>query len=125
MAVRAGVSLRSLAPLMGLSVASLFGYRSGSIPISRKAWSKLEQFEEAILKGRASAETATSVINLKDFSTGESEKFDSVIREDATPYRAVVKEIAKHSSGSDQESLLERIAVALEKLVEIEQRKNP
>lgn len=30
---------------MDLSVASLFGYRNGSIPVSAKAWSKLEQCE--------------------------------------------------------------------------------
>lgn len=39
------VSLRALAPAMGLSVASLFGYRNGSIRISAKAWQKLEQAE--------------------------------------------------------------------------------
>ena len=32
---------------MGLSVASLFGYRSGSLKISPKAWGKLEQAEQA------------------------------------------------------------------------------
>lgn len=45
LAASKGVSLRSLAPLLGLSVASLFGYRSGNLPISRKGWSKLEQAE--------------------------------------------------------------------------------
>lgn len=37
--------MRELAPMMGLSQASLFGYRSGKIPVSRKAWSKLEAVE--------------------------------------------------------------------------------
>jgi hypothetical protein len=41
-----GISLRSLAPRLGISVASLFGYRSGKIPVSKKAWSKLERLEQ-------------------------------------------------------------------------------
>lgn len=41
------VSLRELAPKIGISVASLFGYRSGNIKISPKAWRKLEQAELA------------------------------------------------------------------------------
>jgi hypothetical protein len=45
LAQKLGISLRSLAPVMGISVASLFGYRNGSIPISTKAWRKLEQVE--------------------------------------------------------------------------------
>lgn len=39
------ISLRELAPILGISQASLFGYRSGKIPISAKAWSKLEAIE--------------------------------------------------------------------------------
>lgn len=39
------VSLRNLAPIIGISSASLFGYRSGNIAISSKAWSKLEYAE--------------------------------------------------------------------------------
>lgn len=50
-----GLSLRALAPSMDLSVASLFGYRNGSIPISNKAWKKLERAEaEAGLKASVS-----------------------------------------------------------------------
>lgn len=48
LAVLKRVSLRGLAPLMGLSVASLFGYRNGSIKISNKAWGKLEECEASI-----------------------------------------------------------------------------
>jgi hypothetical protein len=56
LAAERGISLRALAPAMGLSVASLFGYRNGSIPISRKAWAKLEQAERGDLdKDAASA----------------------------------------------------------------------
>jgi hypothetical protein len=39
--------------VLGLSVASLFGYRSGSIKISPKAWSKLERAERAAGVGTA------------------------------------------------------------------------
>lgn len=40
-----GISLRELAVKMGLSKASFFGYRAGTIPLSRKAWAKLEEAE--------------------------------------------------------------------------------
>lgn len=38
---------------MDLSVASLFGYRSGSIKLSNKAWGKLEQCEAELSKAGA------------------------------------------------------------------------
>ena len=41
------ISLRDLAPRIELSVASLFGYRSGSLKISPKAWGKLERAEKS------------------------------------------------------------------------------
>lgn len=47
LAEKLGISLRILAPVMDISVASLFGYRNGSIPVSKKAWSKLERSEIA------------------------------------------------------------------------------
>jgi len=43
-----GCSLRELAPKIGVSEATLFGARSGKIPISLKTWSKLEHAEESL-----------------------------------------------------------------------------
>jgi len=40
---------------MNLSVASLFGYRNGTIPISAKAWGKLEQAEMTLGRGDQAA----------------------------------------------------------------------
>jgi len=63
---RMGISLRALAPRLHLSVASLFGYRSGKIPISAKAWSKLERVESEVLKQGDPARFAGNDGNPKD-----------------------------------------------------------
>lgn len=72
--------MRGLAPKLGLSVASLFGYRSGKIPISIKAWSKLEHLEAAT-SGLKTAEFVKSVTfpNHHDWDYG---KESSVLRDD-------------------------------------------
>jgi hypothetical protein len=62
-----GISLRSLAPRLGLSLASLFGYRSGKIPISAKAWSKLEQAEAEAQRARREAAFAEREAKLNEF----------------------------------------------------------
>jgi hypothetical protein len=62
-----GISLRSLAPRLGLSVASLFGYRSGKIPISAKAWSKLERAEQEAKRARREAAFAEKEGKLNEF----------------------------------------------------------
>jgi hypothetical protein len=46
---------------MGLSVASLFGYRNGSIKISTKGWGKLEQAERLAGIWMASGNAQSSV----------------------------------------------------------------
>lgn len=43
-----GVSLRQLAPELDISPASLFGYRSGKLPITSKAWAKVKKAEDAL-----------------------------------------------------------------------------
>jgi len=113
---RLGISLRALAPMMGLSVASLFGYRNGSIRISTKAWCKLEQAEEALeAKGNpppipsyqfcSDAIFAQSSANLKE-PMEMAGNFPAMLREEISEYRADEK----------IHVLLERIATALEKL---------
>jgi len=44
------ISLRDLAPKIGISQAMLFAYRNNKYPISEKAWRKLEAAEEAVAK---------------------------------------------------------------------------
>lgn len=107
-----GISLRALAPAMGISVPSLFGYRSGKIPISGKAWSKLDHTEK---------EQELALHQLY----GAIE--DAVMREDATPYRFTPKDRPaqkQEPQAHELQAVLERIAKALEKLVEIEENKN-
>lgn len=60
---------------MGLSVASLFGYRNGSIQISTKAWRKLEQAEERVARNGMRA------------ALRELDKFENRLMEDSMPYK--------------------------------------
>ncbi len=46
LAYKLRITLRELGPVIGMSTASLFGYRSGKIPLSSKAWGKLEAAEK-------------------------------------------------------------------------------
>jgi hypothetical protein len=118
LALELGVSLRQLAPLLDLSVASLFGYRSGKIPISNKAWSKLERKEpthEDLPKISQNAKSLTKPNNPKS----APQTFSSVMRDDEMPHQANTKMLQKKGL----REILERIATALEKLVEIEEKK--
>ena len=97
---------------MGISVPSLFGYRSGKIPISGKAWSKLEQAESQKSEP------------LPPFH----EEKESSVREDVTPYRftPMYPQCQGHEPPDEGlKPVLERIAKALEKLVEMEERRKP
>ena len=60
---------------MGLSIASLFGYRNGTIPISTKAWSKLEQAER--LAGIASMEEDSDLADSRPPATS-SDRLDRI-----------------------------------------------
>jgi hypothetical protein len=110
LAARLGISLRSLAPRIDLSVASLFGYRNGSIQISTKGWGKLEQAERAagLLPG---PENAKSSGDLKQADVGDSAHS---MREDSPPYRKRSETAAVTDPALM--AVLERIASALERL---------
>lgn len=45
LADRLGVTLKELTDVLGISTDSLFGYRTGRLPISAKAWRKLRNAE--------------------------------------------------------------------------------
>jgi hypothetical protein len=47
LAVSKGLNVGDLIPILGLSRATLFSYRTGKRPISSKAWRKLEAAEKA------------------------------------------------------------------------------
>jgi hypothetical protein len=117
-------SLRGLAPVLGLSVASLFGYRSGSIKISPKAWSKLEQAERGFLKKKMAEfeQNAESEGKVKDLETDDTKAYSSTLREDPATYRFTpMGGQCQGHEPHDQPMLavLTRIAESLEKLVEV------
>jgi hypothetical protein len=107
---------------MGLSVASVFGYRNGTIPISPKGWSKLEQAERLV--GRGNAESSA---NPKDPAIGESaytayaerEESGTMLRDEPMFYPP------KKPPADPMLEVLLRIANALEKLVEQGENKTP
>jgi hypothetical protein len=82
-----GVSLRQMAPLMNLSVASLFGYRAGKLKISNKAWSKLERCEKPFQKVDKSPESAGISGEPNLVSIPKMVTDSSVLREDVAEYK--------------------------------------
>jgi hypothetical protein len=112
-----GISLRALAPAVGLSVASLFGYRNGSIPVSRKAWSKLEHLEKTVADSRKTDKSATYEGSLNDFSSYLREKLEDHVWKDESLYQPPLK-LPQEPLGDSLLPVLERIAKALEMLVE-------
>ena len=118
--------MRGLAPELGLSVASLFGYRNGKIPISNKGWSKLERVEQAAGIGVHSAKPVETSGSLNEIQELREKSFDAVVREGpaAYRYRPMAEAIQKGIPENADRNVLERIAIALERLVEIEEERN-
>lgn len=71
------VSLRQLAPILGISPASLFGYRAGKIPISEKSWAKLESLEAEQSRSTVKEEGAIHQAGppIQGLSSSDLEKF--------------------------------------------------
>ena len=98
--------------MMGISVASLFGYRNGTIKISRKGWSKLEQAERAAGVafphgiGKRSADP-------KQPDVGESAY---VLREDAASYGVKPHPLTLDERVAKLEAAMEAMRRALENL---------
>jgi hypothetical protein len=82
-----GVSLRQLAPLMDLSIASLFGYRAGKLKISNKAWSKLERGERPFQKEGNPAQNAGMSGDPKQWPVPKADEDSNVVREDVAEYK--------------------------------------
>lgn len=61
LAYKLRLSLRELAPKLGLSAGSFFGYRTGRVPLSAKAWRKLEDVERSVAMSDHSAESPAVV----------------------------------------------------------------
>lgn len=74
------LKLADLAPRMGISERMLFGYRSGTYPISSKAWRKLE-----------SAERAAGIVEFPDQTGGRApgESSAPLARSALPPYHGV------------------------------------
>jgi hypothetical protein len=74
------------------------------------------------------AEIAERAGNLNNPPPPAAQNYSSTLHDDETPYRftPMAQQIREDLPPSpSMESVLERIAVALEKLVEFEQRRNP
>jgi hypothetical protein len=107
LATHLGLMLGDLPARIGISERMFYGYRSGKYPLTEKAWRKLEAAEEHSLPPNRSFR---SEVGPPPFA----------------PPSATSAPPSSDSSGTDPAMLavLERIAIALEKLVEIGEGKN-
>lgn len=108
----------------------LFAYRSGKNRITPKVWLKLERAEReagsAVAESGGNASFAESKGKVKESPWDIADKFVSMVREDETPYSFTPKTPPTMPDPPPDDGikpLLERIAKALEKLVEMETEK--
>ena len=133
LAARLGCNVQDLPDIIGVSRRTIFEGRSAESAVSAKTLAKLEEAER-----RAAAEppqdfkpeeNAKRVSYLNEGSLSETGKFESsVVRDDETPYRFTPKASQCQGHGLEEEGLkpvLERIAKALEKLVQLKEREKP
>lgn len=128
---RAGIKQARISEITGISKGYLSELLSGKKPgPSPEAGKKLAEVlgvsPEWLVLGIE--ENATSVSHLNNLPPGQPVNYESsVVREDETPYRFTP--MAKQCQGHEEEEglrpVLERIANALEKLVEMEERRGP
>jgi hypothetical protein len=118
-------NLNDLPEKIGISERSLYGYRVGKYPVTAKALRKLEASERAAGIRPSSDENAESSRDVKDHGIGESAHS---LREESPRYRAKADEVATaqrqkppRTIAADPalQGVLERIAAALESLVEM------
>lgn len=85
LAERCRVSLREVGPkCLGISTAQLFAYRSGSAPLSVKAWAKLESAESASVgAAETSVDAPTAVAEPRAPYGGESDLIEEIERHHA------------------------------------------
>ena len=131
MADRTGLILSDLPQILGFSKPMLFAYRAGKNRITPKVWLKLERAEREARpeggKDDGNGEIAEHDGNLNKSDPVTPQNYSSSVHEDEVPYRftPMAQQIREDvPPAPSMESVLERIATALERLVEIAERKN-
>ncbi len=89
LAYKLRLSLRELAPKLGLSAGSFFGYRTGRVALSAKAWRKLEEVERRVAVTKA-ADALTVRLVAASEAGGETEDekqalFDEMMEKEKMP----------------------------------------
>lgn len=104
----------------------VFAYRSGKNPISAKVWRKLEAAELAAGLSPPGSGNAQNSVKAKDLPPPEERNYSSILREESPleRIRQMQKQIQEPPAGAKLDGFLERIAIALERLVEIEEERN-
>lgn len=116
LAVRLGLNVEDLPPVIGIGRRTLFECRSADSAVSQKSWAKLEAAEQAAGISCLEPPFADSSRKVK-----ESEEEDSgKIREDPVAYGSINK---RENTPDPMQQVLERIATSLEQLVEIFRKK--
>jgi ribosome-binding protein aMBF1 (putative translation factor) len=109
-----GINLSDLPAKIGVSNSMFHAYRSGKYPISEKAWSKLERCEQAAGINGEGTQSAQS--SAKPEEAGIGDPAQSACAETPMGRADQFPDLGKMME------VLERIAVALEALVEIQQK---
>ena len=114
LAANLGLQVEDLPKITGIGRRTLFECRSADSNVSAKSWAKLEVAESNARRTAGIPPT-------------EPESQLSTLREDSPPYRftPMAKQIHEALPGEARDLLLERIANALERLVELEERRKP
>jgi hypothetical protein len=99
-----GLMLGDLPALIGVSARMFYGYRTGKYPLTDKAWRKLEAAEE----------TAELPKGIHSFRSEPP----------TLPLLTQIADLTGPLESRELGGVLERIAIALEKLVEFEEKKN-
>jgi len=122
LSVRIGQNTGQTCKTAGISRSLFYEIRDGKRDLTAKMEDRLSYAEKAAELNAASGDIAESLTKVEDLESS-SEKKDLVMTENTTPFKTLIREIQQRQETDGLERLIERIALALEKLVEIEERK--